>query len=92
MLLDSPSPDTDCHTFLDTLPLERDVLYGRPLRPGHILCGLDFRDSLRLLTNDAIDRKLFGSSQFAPNYRRSSKNGKRSLVLARISLAFMRVT
>jgi len=31
--LDSPSPLTNCHTFLDPfLPLERDVLYGRPLR------------------------------------------------------------
>jgi len=25
----TPSPVTKCHTFLD--PLERDVLYGRPL-------------------------------------------------------------
>src|SRR6218665_1059870 len=29
MLLD-PSPVTNCHTFSDPLPLERDVLYGRP--------------------------------------------------------------
>src|SRR6218665_2894572 len=25
-----PSPVTNCHTFSDTFPLERDVLYGRP--------------------------------------------------------------
>src|SRR6218665_1881077 len=25
------SPVTNCHTFSDTFPLERDVLYGRPL-------------------------------------------------------------
>ena len=30
MLL-TPSPVTNCHTFSDPLPLERDVLYGRPL-------------------------------------------------------------
>src|SRR6218665_360888 len=29
--LDSPPPVTNRHTFLDPLPLERDVLYGRPL-------------------------------------------------------------
>ena len=28
----TPSPVTNCHTFSDPLPLERDVLYGRPLR------------------------------------------------------------
>ena len=28
-----PSPVTNCHTFSDPLPpLERDILYGRPLR------------------------------------------------------------
>jgi len=27
-----PPPVTNCHTFSDPLPLERDVLYGRPLR------------------------------------------------------------
>ena len=32
MLLDSPPSATNCHTFSDSLPLERDVLYGRPLR------------------------------------------------------------
>ena len=26
-----PPPVTNCHTFSDPLPLERDVLYGRPL-------------------------------------------------------------
>jgi len=30
--LDSPPPVTNCHAFSDPLPLERDVLYGRPLR------------------------------------------------------------
>ena len=30
MLLDPLPPVTNCHTFLDPLPLERDVLYGRP--------------------------------------------------------------
>jgi len=25
-----PPPVTNCHTFLDPLPLERDILYGRP--------------------------------------------------------------
>ena len=30
MLLTPPSPVTNCHTYSDTLPLERDVLYGRP--------------------------------------------------------------
>ena len=29
--LPSPPPVTDCHTFSDPLPLERDVLYGRPI-------------------------------------------------------------
>ena len=29
MLL-TPPPVTNCHTFSDPLPLERDVLYGRP--------------------------------------------------------------
>src|SRR6218665_2062222 len=29
----TPSPPvTNCHTFSDPLPLERDVLYGRPLK------------------------------------------------------------
>ena len=27
----TPSPVTNCHTFSDPLPLERDILYGRPL-------------------------------------------------------------
>jgi len=31
MLLTAPPPVTNCHTFSDPLPLERDVLYGRPL-------------------------------------------------------------
>ena len=31
--LDPPPPVTNCHTFSDPLPLERDVLYGRPLMP-----------------------------------------------------------
>src|SRR6218665_2146035 len=31
MLLDPPPPVTNCHTFSDPLPLECDVLYGRPL-------------------------------------------------------------
>jgi len=30
-MLFTPSPVTNCHTFSDPLPLERDVLYGRPL-------------------------------------------------------------
>jgi len=25
-----PPPVTNCHTFSDPLPLERDILYGRP--------------------------------------------------------------
>ena len=29
-MLFTPSPVTNCHTFSDPLPLERDVLYGRP--------------------------------------------------------------
>ena len=29
--LDSPPLVTNCHTFSDPLPLERDILYGRPL-------------------------------------------------------------
>src|SRR6218665_4226135 len=29
--LGPPPPVTNCHTFLDPLPLEHDVLYGRPL-------------------------------------------------------------
>src|SRR6218665_1792851 len=29
--LDPLPPVTNCHTFSDPLPLERDVLYGRPL-------------------------------------------------------------
>jgi len=31
-MLFTPPPVTNCHTFSDPLPLERDVLYGR--RPG----------------------------------------------------------
>jgi len=31
-MLFTPSPVTNCHTFSDPLPLERDVLYGRPHR------------------------------------------------------------
>ena len=31
MLLTPPPPVTNCHTFSNPLPLERDVLYGRPL-------------------------------------------------------------
>ena len=27
-------PVTNCHTFSDPLPLERDILYGRPLGHG----------------------------------------------------------
>ena len=31
-LYPSPPPVTNCHTFSDPLPpLERDILYGRPL-------------------------------------------------------------
>jgi len=26
-----PLPVTNCHTFSDPFPVERDVLYGRPL-------------------------------------------------------------
>ena len=29
--LDPPPSVTSCHTFSSPLPLERDVLYGRPL-------------------------------------------------------------
>ena len=29
--LEPPPPVTNCHTFSDPLPLEHDVLYGRPL-------------------------------------------------------------
>ena len=32
MLFTTPPSVTNCHTFSDPLPLERDVLYGRPLR------------------------------------------------------------
>src|SRR6218665_536219 len=28
--LEPPPPVTNCRTFMDPLPLERDVLYGRP--------------------------------------------------------------
>ena len=31
-----PSPVTNCHTFSNPLPLERDVLYGRPLAINYI--------------------------------------------------------
>ena len=31
MLLTAVPPVTNCHTFSDPFPLERDVLYGRPL-------------------------------------------------------------
>ena len=31
--LDPHPPVTNCHTFSDPFPLERDVLYGRPLGP-----------------------------------------------------------
>ena len=30
MLFTPPPPVTNCHTFSDPLPLERDVFYGRP--------------------------------------------------------------
>jgi len=34
----TPPPDTNCHTFSNPLPLERDVLYGRPLDGFALLC------------------------------------------------------
>src|SRR6218665_653532 len=37
-MLYNPSPDTNCHTFSNPLPLERDVLYGRPLDGLALLC------------------------------------------------------
>src|SRR6218665_1921080 len=40
-----PPPVTNCHTFLDPLPLERDILYGRPLR----LCSLQQRNKWEIL-------------------------------------------
>ena len=30
----TPSPVTNCHTFSDPSPLERDILHGRPLGRG----------------------------------------------------------
>jgi len=36
----TPSPVTNCHTFSDPLPLERDVLYGRPPMKGEELSEL----------------------------------------------------
>ena len=40
MLL-NPPPDTNCHSFSDPLPFERDVLYGRFLVQAYIqLIGL----------------------------------------------------
>src|SRR6218665_3514161 len=37
-----PPPVTNCHTFSDPLPLERDVLYGRPLTA---LCNSSIREA-----------------------------------------------
>ena len=34
----TPSPVTDSHIFLDPLPLERDILSGRPPRPKWTAC------------------------------------------------------
>ena len=38
-MLFTPSPVTNSHTFSDPLPLERDVLYGRPLSSESCLVG-----------------------------------------------------
>ena len=37
MFLNPPSPVTHCHTFLDPIPLERDILHGRP-PSKHVTC------------------------------------------------------
>src|SRR6218665_2289388 len=54
--LDPPPPVTNCHTFLDPLPLERDVLYGRPITKDSSHCltvKLRFGHSLQVHTSSA---------------------------------------
>ena len=46
--LDPLPPVTNCHTFSDPLPLERDVLYGRPLNKSHPLLDSHFIQFQRL--------------------------------------------
>jgi len=41
-MLFTPLPVTNCHTFSDPLPLERDVLYGQPLRHYNLYYGYYF--------------------------------------------------
>jgi len=43
-----PPPVTNCHTFSDPPPLERDVLYGRPHG-----CNTDIKAGFILTSSDA---------------------------------------
>src|SRR6218665_3371661 len=57
MLLTPPSV-TNCHTFSDTLPLERDVLYGRLHKRLDLIDSMSFQLRLRQREIFTIKRML----------------------------------
>ena len=50
----SPPPFTNCHTFSDPLPLERDLLYGWPLSLSYIIILLQNKSSDMVLGSPAV--------------------------------------
>ena len=60
MLLTPPSVTT-CHTFSDSLPFERDVLYGRPL---YILLSFLFLYMTVLWSNNEVSLMLSFKAEF----------------------------
>src|SRR6218665_265160 len=48
------SPVTNCHTFSDPSPLERDVLYGRPLDGLALLCIITRKSLTSSLTFNTL--------------------------------------
>src|SRR6218665_110438 len=72
--MDPVPPVTNCHTFSDPLPLERDVLYGRPL--GRKKCR--DRDSWRGLQRHERRRLRRGQRGIdSGRERQRRKNAKR---------------
>jgi len=62
-----PLSQTACHTFSDSLPLERDVLYGRPLGVKMEICLLKNGHSR------SWSAKFFPSPNSAPGLRPCQK-------------------
>ena len=58
----TPLPVTKCHTFSDPLPpLERDILYGRPLTETHLSQDIDDNEiNIENYTLFRIDRNRHG--------------------------------